>query len=118
MLEKADHIDDGVALVGHHDEGYRQQINCSPVDAQAKLVQQILAQHVYHLEGAETSNWIQGHSTNFWIIDCKQLCVYRCSDQTFQPSVTAVLGGGKEMSGSLSAKYVPRICNSHLAVMP
>jgi hypothetical protein len=59
MLEKADHIDDGVALVGHHDEGYRQQINCSPVDAQAKLVQQTLAQHVYHLEGAETSNWIQ-----------------------------------------------------------
>jgi hypothetical protein len=51
-------------------------------------------------------------------IDCKQLCVYRCSDQTFQPSVTAVLRGGKEMSGSLSAKYVPGICNSHLAVMP
>lgn len=52
------------------------------------------------------------------IIDCKQLCVYKYSDQTFQPSVTAVLRGGKEMSVSLSAKYVPGICNFHLAVMP
>ncbi|OAE29617.1 hypothetical protein AXG93_4003s1400 [Marchantia polymorpha subsp. ruderalis] len=46
MIEANEEIEDGVALVGHHDEGYRQQW-CLSSEAEGQLVREALAEHVF-----------------------------------------------------------------------
>lgn len=38
MLEKTDAIDDGVPLIGHHDEGYPQQRSRQIVTTKAQII--------------------------------------------------------------------------------
>ncbi|KAL2621148.1 hypothetical protein R1flu_001353 [Riccia fluitans] len=46
MIEAGEEIEDGVALVGHHDEGHRQQW-CLSVEPEGHLVREALAEHVF-----------------------------------------------------------------------
>ncbi|KAL3680857.1 hypothetical protein R1sor_023813 [Riccia sorocarpa] len=46
MIEAGEEIEDGVALVGHHDEGYRQQW-CLSVEPEGHLIREALAEHVF-----------------------------------------------------------------------